>query len=118
MEISRYASRLAPNSSVLPSGRPLPSSKPEGKALADSPGAGGATSLPLQTRNSLPEEPEDAGLTGGTRSLSRRLLALNFPGLSLTPTPVIKRVSREASPEKPKARRTVLTKRSLVTQDA
>jgi hypothetical protein len=27
---------------------------------------------------SLAKEPEDAGLTGGTRSLDRRLLALNF----------------------------------------
>ncbi len=28
----------------------------------------------------LPQEPEDAGLTGVTRSLSRRLLALNLNG--------------------------------------
>jgi hypothetical protein len=28
----------------------------------------------------LPEEPEDARLTGVTRSLNRRLLALNVPG--------------------------------------
>jgi hypothetical protein len=28
--------------------------------------------------HSLAKEPEDAGLTGGTRSLDRRLLALNF----------------------------------------
>ncbi len=28
----------------------------------------------------LPKEPEDAGLTGGTRSLDRRLLALNLSG--------------------------------------
>lgn len=27
---------------------------------------------------SMPKEPEDARLTGGTRSLERRLLALNF----------------------------------------
>jgi hypothetical protein len=30
---------------------------------------------------SLAKEPEDARLTGGTRSLDRRLLALNFPEL-------------------------------------
>lgn len=30
----------------------------------------------------LPKEPEDARLTGGTRSLDRRLLALNLSGLS------------------------------------
>jgi len=29
---------------------------------------------------SLPKEPEDARLTGGTRSLDRRLLALNVAG--------------------------------------
>jgi hypothetical protein len=28
----------------------------------------------------LPQEPEDARLTGATRSLNRRLLALNVPG--------------------------------------
>lgn len=28
----------------------------------------------------LPREPEDARITGGTRSLDRRLLALNFSG--------------------------------------
>jgi hypothetical protein len=28
----------------------------------------------------LPKEPEDARITGGTRSLDRRLLALNFSG--------------------------------------
>ena len=28
----------------------------------------------------LPEEPEDARITGVTRSLTRRLLALNVPG--------------------------------------
>jgi len=28
----------------------------------------------------LPQEPEDASLTGVTRSLNRRLLALNVPG--------------------------------------
>jgi hypothetical protein len=31
----------------------------------------------------LPKEPEDAGLTGGTRSLDRRLLALNLYGKAI-----------------------------------
>jgi hypothetical protein len=41
---------------------------------------------------SLPKEPEDARLTGGTRSLDRRLLALNlnFSGIK---KPVFRRVS-------------------------
>jgi hypothetical protein len=30
----------------------------------------------------LAKEPEDARLTGGTRSLDRRLLALNLPGMA------------------------------------
>ena len=33
-----------------------------------------------RTLFSLPKEPEDARLTGGTRSLDRRLLALNVAG--------------------------------------
>jgi hypothetical protein len=34
---------------------------------------------------SLPREPEDARITGGTRSLARRLLALNLSGAHSTP---------------------------------
>ena len=34
----------------------------------------------------LPSEPEDARLTGGTRSLSRRLLGLNLTGKGSHPT--------------------------------
>ena len=34
----------------------------------------------MYTLFSLPNEPEDARLTGGTRSLDRRLLALNVAG--------------------------------------
>ena len=42
------------------------------------------TSASVKTRfAALPQEPEDAGITGMTRSLSRRLLALNIQG-SLT----------------------------------
>lgn len=38
------------------------------------------TASPVQSYLSLfPHEPEDARLTGSTRSLYRRLLALNFP---------------------------------------
>jgi hypothetical protein len=33
----------------------------------------------------LPKEPEDAQITGGTRSLDRRLLALNLSGSRLRP---------------------------------
>jgi hypothetical protein len=36
--------------------------------------------------SALPFEPEDARLTGGTRSLSRRLLGLNLTGKGSHPT--------------------------------
>lgn len=42
-----------------------------------------ATRLPMPRSGALftlPKEPEDARLTGGTRSLDRRLLALNLSG--------------------------------------
>ncbi len=114
MEISRYASRLAPTSSVLPSGRPLPSAKAEVSAAN---GAEGPTLLPLKSSFELPQEPEDARLTGGTRSLSRRLLALNIPGLSAAHGPDLQ-VSREASSQKPRTRKTLLTRSGLMPQDA
>jgi hypothetical protein len=34
----------------------------------------------------FPHEPEDARITGTTRSLYRRLLALNLPGRSMSPS--------------------------------
>lgn len=39
-----------------------------------------ATSLAKSGFARLPQEPEDARITGVTRSLNRRLLALNVPG--------------------------------------
>jgi hypothetical protein len=36
----------------------------------------------------LPKEPEDARITGGTRSLDRRLLALNLSGSRFTPAEI------------------------------
>lgn len=39
-----------------------------------------AISLAESSFAPLPQEPEDARLTGATRSLNRRLLALNLPG--------------------------------------
>ena len=45
-----------------------------------------AASLAKSRFARLPEEPEDARITGVTRSLTRRLLALNVPGtLRVTP---------------------------------
>lgn len=51
--------------SSIPSRR-QPTANPQGPAM--------------RTLFSLPKEPEDARLTGGTRSLDRRLLALNVSG--------------------------------------
>ena len=42
----------------------------------------------------LPKEPEDARLTGGTRSLDRRLLALNLSGLLPKPSAASERNTR------------------------
>jgi len=39
-----------------------------------------AASLAKSRFSRLPQEPEDARITGVTRSLTRRLLALNVPG--------------------------------------
>jgi hypothetical protein len=39
----------------------------------------------VATLFTLPKEPEDARITGGTRSLDRRLLALNLSGPPLVP---------------------------------
>jgi hypothetical protein len=50
-----------------------------------------STSSRISTPISMPKEPEDALLTGGTRSLDRRLLGLNLLG-SLT--------VRKAAPER------------------
>ena len=57
--------RVQPGSLV----NPLTSLRPPARKLG-----GGWGSL-----FTIPREPEDARLTGGTRSLDRRLLALNFP---------------------------------------
>jgi len=108
METSRYASRLAPDSRVLPSGRPLQPAPTRTSDIAH---------LSDGSPQFLPEEPDDARLTGGTRSLSRRLLALNIPGLAPAKT-------KTASPRlgdpsrKLRARKPSLTKAHLVPHDA
>ena len=99
MEISRYASRLAPTSRVLPSGRPQTQNAPPSKAQADSKLSDSLT-FPVESLaglanfpKDLPDEPDDAQLTGGTRSLSRRLLALNFSVLPAASLPQVKTAS-------------------------
>jgi hypothetical protein len=118
MEISRYASRLAPGSHVLPSGRPLPRAATQPTSPDGETGA-----LPLALPQCLPEEPDDAKLTGGTRSLSRRLLALNIPGQPAAAALQAADGARVAGANvRPKSKlgkaRKVLAKPSLVPQDA
>jgi hypothetical protein len=49
-----------------------------------------AISMTKSDFSRLPQEPEDARLTGATRSLNRRLLALNVPGsLRMSPHDVL-----------------------------
>ncbi len=107
MEISRYASRLAPTSSVLPSGRPQPHDEQEVVASRD--GSTEPSANAINFPQDLPGEPDDAHLTGGTRSLSRRLLALNFPALS-APRHQSAANSREASAQRQNLRRPGLSK--------
>ena len=64
-EASRFASNL-----VRRSGRPVLVAGPEARAAA----------LSKSRFARLPQEPEDARLTGATRSLARRLAALNVAG--------------------------------------
>lgn len=67
-----------------------PSSLVRIKNISSRPAPGGQS--PVSTAailRSLAKEPEDAGLTGGTRSLDRRLLALNF-GVSVSKIEAVK----------------------------
>jgi hypothetical protein len=69
-----------------------PSSQGRGiKTISPRPAAGRQSSVSSAAiLRSLAKEPEDAGLTGGTRSLDRRLLALNF-GVSANKIEAVKR---------------------------
>lgn len=73
MDLSRYAARL---NSVSENGPGLLPPKKDVDG-AKGPGKFGPSSVGFSM---LPAEPEDARLTGGTRSLSRRLLGLNLTG--------------------------------------
>lgn len=126
MEISRYASRLSSMSSVLPSGRPLQRPEPERDGSMESAdGLAAGDSLPLRARGSLAQEPDDARLTGGTRSLSRRLLALNVPGISVA-VPGISSAkkgelaagSRGASVQKRRGRKAVAANPAMIANQA
>jgi hypothetical protein len=53
-------------------------------------GAARAAALSKGRFSRLPQEPEDARITGVTRSLQRRLLALNLPGTLLPVGQIVK----------------------------
>ncbi len=57
------------------------SARPEGQLLASSE----SRSIPVAKSQfaRMPQEPEDAKITGVTRSLTRRLLALNMPKVAM-----------------------------------
>ena len=56
------------------------SERPEGQLLAGNE----SRSMAVKSRFArLPQEPEDAKITGTTRSLTRRLLALNLPKVNV-----------------------------------
>jgi hypothetical protein len=75
MDLSRYAARL---SSAQEAASELIKNKQDtAEGTLRIPGRFGPSSASFSM---LPSEPEDARLTGGTRSLSRRLLGLNLTG--------------------------------------
>jgi hypothetical protein len=83
-ELTRYAT---PSRSQLPGNESMPRRVTHGSSpwsiparypATRQPQDGALRPAPVAAFNSpLDHEPEDAGLTGGTRSLSRRLLGLN-----------------------------------------
>lgn len=84
MDLSRYAEKLAAFPAGTETGRPTNSKKvePSGAFLRLSE-TGPASSKLNKMSYEMQDEPEDAHLTGGTRSLSRRLLALNIPAIGV-----------------------------------
>jgi hypothetical protein len=141
MEISRYASRLTAHNAApvhqtsasrsanaqSQDGNPALAAHPPrpidastdldpargtDRSLGDS-----ALSPSLSIPVTLPQEPEDARITGGTRSLSRRLLALNIPEASF-PRRAVGKAGRSASAQKAKAGKAPALSAQWVGQDA
>lgn len=79
MDLSRYASRL--NSAERKGTTATQFVMRDEAGITGTAPRFGAKIGPTSVRHGrLPSEPEDANLTGGTRSLTRRLLALNVTG--------------------------------------
>jgi hypothetical protein len=67
-----------PRQKVPPAPPHLDRGKPVGSVSFPRPSPSRQPSPRPDTLFAMPKEPEDARITGGTRSLERRLLALNF----------------------------------------
>jgi len=125
MEISRYASRLAAPGTVAVAPPPTDSDVIEiletGGDFGEADTKSGL-SASLGIPRDLPQEPEDARLTGGTRSLSRRLLALNIPtaraSAERAPQRAFGRAARATQGQKPKPAKRPALSTNWVGQDA
>lgn len=81
MGLSRYASRLASSAKFASS--PVKPSSEAPRIEENPPRSKAPFGLLSSGIFSNLHEPEDARLTGGTRSLARRLLGLNLPSVSM-----------------------------------
>jgi len=80
MDLSRYASRLNSAQRKGTAATQFVLTRDEAGITGTAPRFGAKIGPTSARHGRLPSEPEDANLTGGTRSLSRRLLALNVTG--------------------------------------
>ena len=91
MAFSRYAARLNPTQPIPPGDAPLTRVTLHREESVLHQDVLASSTLPYKIQpgsvrfSKLPLEPEDAHLTGGTRSLSRRLLGLNLIGSLVSP---------------------------------
>ena len=124
MGLSRYASRLAaalPRTDSPSPIKPNPGLKPNPDLKlklgpAGSSGSFSSISGGISTGSEAHlHEPEDARLTGGTRSLSRRLLGLNLPSMPQPASIPASSLSPGAAVAGTKARKKSRSKRPLST---
>jgi len=80
MDLSRYASRLNSAQRKGTTATQFVLARDESGITGTTPRFGAKIGPNSVRHGRLPSEPEDANLTGGTRSLTRRLLALNVTG--------------------------------------
>lgn len=122
MATSRNGSRPSTVPSVVPPGSPIQKIEMDGGRTAPAAMVGTMVraKFPVQSircPTRLPQEPDDARMTGGTRSLSRRLLGLNIPSVSMVQLPVVA-TSRASSVERPRIRKSISPNRDFLAQNA